>query len=203
MRLSTITAAASLLAASSAAAIHNKRDFDLDTVKNAVFAWQANTAAVSQFLDQAATQIQFVQDGTLSSIDLTGQASLALSHENDELNQKGILESALCIDSSCAQDVNGRPDISTAKSALEGGAFGNVVNLLGVISNGDGLSGPSSGADVDGINFGSAIVGGRCGVVLPAIDAYFVEASDAIVNAFGDTSLVGVTSVRPQACNGV
>jgi hypothetical protein len=55
-------------------------------------------------------------------------------------------------------------------------------------------------ADVDHINNGNSTVGGRCGSVLPAIDVYFQAASQTLIESFNDTSLVGLTAVRPAAC---
>ena len=59
----------------------------------------------------------------------------------------------------------------------------NTVNEIGIIDD------------------GTADIGGRCAAVLPAIDTYFQQASDYLVNEFGDHSLEGVTATRPAACS--
>ncbi|KAK3639992.1 hypothetical protein LTR56_012166 [Elasticomyces elasticus] len=197
MKCSAIVVVASLLVSSTLATPLIKREdlsaSDAAIIKQAALAWQANTRAVSEFLDAAAAILSVEQEGV--TVDLRGLAATALNHEINELQQKGDLEDQACVvDTNCQDTVQGFESLLSAKTQLESGTFQSVVDQLTVLSGDAGTNFDAIKASVDIINNGPS---GRCQGVLPAIDQYFSVASDAL----SDDSLFGVRAIRPNACN--
>ncbi|KAK4957467.1 hypothetical protein LTR10_005430 [Elasticomyces elasticus] len=196
MKCSAVVAAAALLISSAVATPLIKREglFESDAaiVKQAALAWQANTRAVSDFLDAAAAILSVEQEGV--TVDLRGLAVTALDHEINELQQKGDLEDQACVvDTNCQNTVQGFESLLGAKTQLESGTFQSVVDQLTLLSGDAGTDFDAIRTSVDIINNGP---NGRCQGVLPAIDQYFSVASDAL----SDDSLFGVRAIRPNAC---
>jgi len=195
-------AAAPSSAPSSAVSGGTVGSISADDIRNAVLAWRDDTAMVSNFLNVAA-------DTVLSDDDLKTDAGLAFNSENDELTHKTVLDTQLCGQSGgctqtlCSPDANGNEvcssDLANANTVLvTQGTFQSVVDLLGDLKD-NGNAGLTND-DLDKINNGHDGIGGRCTSVLPAIDTYFAQASATLISDFGDSSLEGVTAVRPAAC---
>jgi len=178
--ISTAVIMALLPALGAAGPIKRQNGIDANALAQAVNNWQANTAAVSSFLNNAAS---ITDDAAFRAA-----AQDALNHENDELNQKGTIDTIF---------LNGplRDErIVTADNTLvEEQTFNNVViRLQEMVNNGLFALG-----DVDIIN------GNRCTSVLPAIDAYFQVVEENLTNDPEDLSGPVPTggAVRPTACN--
>ncbi|KAK4891642.1 hypothetical protein LTR27_009811 [Elasticomyces elasticus] len=196
MKCSVIVAAAALLVSSAVATPLIKRGglpaSDAAIIKQAALAWQANTRAVSDFLDAAAAILSVEQEGV--TVDIRGLAATALDHEINELQQKGDLENQACaVDTNCQDTVQGFEPLLGAKTQLESGTFQSVVDQLTILSGDAGTDFDAIRTSVDLINNGPS---GRCQGVLPAIDQYFSVASDAL----SEGSLFGVRAIRPSAC---
>lgn len=151
-----------------------------DQLAQAVINWQADTGAVSNFLNVAAAGLE--TDNTAFEAD----ALSAFNSENDETTQKTVFDSLFL--------AQGVPSIVAANDVLATqGTFMAVVNGLNDLAQ----NGFANIGDVDTIN------NGRCGQVLPAIDQYFLEAFNTLN---GDESLtidIGtapLTAIRPFAC---
>ena len=187
-------AAISLVLAASAYArvISRRQDDTQQQLLNAVRSWQDDTDEVSSFLDLS---VGFDQ----SSDNFASLAIDALGQEKDELKHKATIEQLVGIGStSCSIGNDQCLSVTAANDTLVAdGTFQSVVNLLQDMSN-NGLS--AIGA-VDKINNGHDGIGGRCGSVLPAIDEYFLSASEFLQQNFNDNSLVGQQAIRPKACN--
>ncbi|KAK5678264.1 hypothetical protein LTS10_009436 [Elasticomyces elasticus] len=196
MKCSAVVSAASLLVSSAIATPLNKREglsaSDATIITQAALDWQANTRAVSAFLDAAAAILSVEQEGV--TVDIRGLAATALDHEINELQQKGDLENQACaVDTNCQDTIQGFESLFSAKTQLESGTFQGVVDQLTALTGDAGTNFDSIRTSIDIINNGPS---GRCQGVLTAIDQYFSVASDAL----GDDSLFGVRAIRPYAC---
>ena len=179
MKCSIISAAAIIAFSTLTMATPIKRQSGptADDLANAVYAWQADTATVSEFLNIAAL---YTDDATFIEA-----ATIALNAENDELTHKAVIDAVF----------GGYPDIITANNVLVNeGTFGAVVSgLQDMVNNGMAAIG-----DVAIIN------ANRCPNVLPAIDMYFGVVENALTTApEGLTLAVPVGgAVRPIVCGG-
>jgi len=183
MKCSIISAAAimALLPALGAAGpIKRQTVVTANDLATAVNAWQADTSAVSNFLNIAST----ITDETA----FIAAAQSALDSENNELVHKATIDTIfLNVD-------NPNADISTANNVLVGEqTFSNVVLQLQNLVDG----GIAALGDVDIIN------GNRCTSVLPAIDMYFSVVENSLTVAPEGLSIAVPTggAVRPTACN--
>jgi hypothetical protein len=114
----------------------------------AVLNWQADTSAVSNFLNTG----KGIQDNT----QFKKAAKVAFDAEVDELTHKAIIDQANSAD----------PNVIAANDTLAtAGAFQDVVDRLQLMAT----QGRSAVDNIDAINFG------RCANVLPNIDAYMAS----------------------------
>lgn len=176
--ISTAAIVAIIPALGAAANIKRQQGITADDLANAVNAWQADTATVSSFLNNAAS---YTDDATF-----VAAAQVALNAENDELNHKQVIDDVFL-------GVN--LDIVNANTVLVGERkFAMVVaGLQDMVNNGLEAIG-----DVDIIN------ANRCANVLPAIDTYFsvVEQSLTISPQGLDIPVPVGGAIRPVACGG-
>jgi hypothetical protein len=173
---STIATVALLSSLSAATPIKRQAVVTADLLASNIAAWQADTAAVSHFLDIAST----FTDDTL----FRGAAVAALNAENDELAHKGLIDRVF---------LGTTPAIQNANNILVNqGTFAQVVTDLTNLAN----LGLAAVGTVPAIN------ANRCFNVLPAIDAYFATVENALTTSpQGLTLPVPVGgAVRPLAC---
>ncbi|KAJ9618688.1 hypothetical protein H2203_008892 [Taxawa tesnikishii (nom. ined.)] len=188
---STIIAAAMLAALTTAIPLRQTKRDDLptaDAIAIAVSKWQADTAAVSQFLNIAPTfRTAFGDNEPAFKL----EAQVALNSELDELLHKGVLDTFFVLD--------GTPsDITSANTTLvDDGTFQQVVDKLQDMAT-NGFAALDAG-DVDAIN------ANRCARVLPAIDAYFQSIESFLSDSedvSADVAKPSGGAVRPAACGG-
>ena len=148
---------------------------DPESVDTAQGNWVADTSLVSNFLSIAET---------LSGNKLANQAQAALNAENDELTWKAALDSVFVFVD------NPDPTVQVANGVLvDQGTFMIVVNgLQDLATNGAGYTTDQVVAKVQAINQD------RCNLVLPAIDQYFIAASNFLNNG------TPLTAVRATNC---
>jgi hypothetical protein len=178
MKCSIISAAAvmALLPALGAAGLITKRQATGPTANQlaqAVNDWQADTAAVSAFLNFAPT---FTDEAAFINA-----AQSALNSENDETFHKAVIDMTFF-------NVIGEAN----NTLITEGTFNMVVmGLQNLVNNGL--------AALDTI---TSINQNRCGNVLPAIDMYFFAVENALTT-FPDGLSIPVPTggaVRPSAC---
>lgn len=151
------------------------RHINPGAINNAQGNWEANTSLVSSFLSTAES---------LTGTTLANAAQAALNAENDELNQKAVLDSQFVF----VNDPN--PTVQVANAVLvDQGAFAFVVQgLQGLADDGATMTPDQVSAKVQSINQD------RCNRVLPAIDQYFIAAASFLNN--GEQ----LSAVRPTNC---
>jgi hypothetical protein len=176
--ISTAAIMAILPALGAAGPVKRQQVITADDLANAVSAWQADTATVSSFLNNAAS---YTDDATFIEA-----AQIALNAENDELTHKAVIDALF---------LNVNPDIANANNVLVGEqTFANVVaELQDMVNNGLAAIG-----DVDIIN------ANRCPNVLPAIDTYFAVVEESLTTSPQGLDIpvpVG-GAIRPVACGG-
>jgi len=191
----SIAATAAIILASASAQPSSKRQQTADpNFVAAIGNWQADTGAVSSFLDSVAT---FVANN--DNTDFLAAANSALTSENDELTWKGILDAEICQTGDPNFDPNCAAAIATANNQLVTlGSFGAVVaELQSMTAFGIG----DAEIRATTINCGTATIGGRCSYVLPAINTYFQWAAFELCNYYGDCSQNGKAPIYPQSCS--
>lgn len=192
MKASIVTTAAFLLVVTSAQPLL-KRQVNPSDLSTAAQNWQSDTGAVSGFLNAAQG---FVDNG--DGAGFTAAAGSALPSEKDELTWKAVLDAQLCQTGDTNFDPQCLIDIGNANTVLvTDGTFQQVVNLLQDMTTNRLVA----ETDVNTINFGSEIVGGRCGSVLPAITTYLSYAAAELCTYYGDCSLNGIAAMAPTACS--
>lgn len=189
MKSTTFTVICGLLAGSALAGPIEQRASSslIKTIEDAVYKWRADTAFVSNFLNEAGAR-DFESQAAFHSAAIAAHA-----HELNEGVQKAVLD----------KDLPDTTEVKAANRALV--TEGEVDAVVALLEDLTKLNYYKQAAlvekDVAQINFGNSTIEGRCQGILPAVDMYFNAAAKYVQKLGGGDSLFSVRAIRETACS--